>query len=63
MKKCQGSRRSWKSGVLATRKCRRKAYYIVKTSVGVSRTLYSCGDPECQSSLASGYPAITRELV
>lgn len=61
-KRCEGKRHMWRGNKLGTFKCGRKARWVLTTSVGLSRTHYSCGDAECDLSVTQGYPASGKQL-
>ena len=43
-------------------KCRRKATYVVNTTVGFSETHYVCDDPQCLMYITGPYPASVKPI-
>lgn len=57
IQRCEGKRRQFRRGSYGVFKCMRKATGTVTTNVGFSKTHPCCGDDQCYSSIAGGYPA------
>lgn len=54
-RRCEGSRRMMRRGVLGTFKCGRKARFVFESYVGLCTTHYTCGDDQCVRSITA-YP-------